>query len=239
MNNPLPEITQQFQDGTLTRLSNMSELPGIGRYLTARFATQGIHTLAQFVRSFNNLNVNQIRNRLTTFVQNARANQCTTKQHHQAEDFKATNPMEEKKRGRRTEPRYHIRDVNVNGFLVCRALLFYARAHPGIWGRGPPIVLGPIPAMPVSRGQEASTCACFKSQSTCDSYATSCVWIPNPRSRRRRQSQSGNCNPVAEVVGFEGVANYRGQRDTAAKPNRPGAQYGAGWRKSGVVPPLG
>lgn len=220
-------VRQQFQDGTLTPRSPLSALPWIGPYFSARLQANHLNTVSQFVRSFHNLNITQTRDRLTSLVQNRRASQCTalSRNSPRAQEFKQENGQH------RSSPHYMIRDVNHQAFLILRALLVYARQNPTLWGRRR-VVIGRLPALPPARAAEASFCPCFTTRRECDKWDQSCLWLAG------RGGGRGSCNPLNDHVGFEGVANYKGQTDSRRRLLRPGADYVAGWRRSGPLPAL-
>jgi hypothetical protein len=227
-------VFDDFADGTLTQFSLVQDIRGIGPFLQGRLNQVGIHNIRDLCTYFNHRTVPFIRDALTRLCQNARASQCVETGGPRANAFVAAN-------GSNRDPRYIVRDVNMRGSVVLRAVLDYARqvANRDNFGRDR-IVIPALPAAAVFSGPEASYCPCNKSQATCDQFDTGCAWVPNPGARRNRRHLNGNCVPQTEAVGFEGAGGFAGQVSHGVPPpRRPGSRYLDDWRVSGPVPVLG
>lgn len=221
------KVTTALTNGTLTRLSPVTDIPYIGLEIAARMIPLRIHNVRDLVQYFNTRNVNFIRDNLTLLTQNARQNQCIKPSEQQAQDFAADNNDEDIRL-----VRYQIGDVNYPAFNSLRALLAFAKRHPADFGR-PDIDIHALPAAHTDRGPEACFCGCFRFRRVCERFDSSCQWI-EPGDRKRQADQISGCIPLNETHGFSGAGNYKGQY----KPEAPGKPirglYTEDWKQPAV-----
>lgn len=201
-------IARAFAEGALRPSSEIGAIKHVGPMLAEGlrrvFSPRARRlTIRVFARRIAPLDVPTLRSKLQHALQNRRANQCVDG--------------------------YHVRDVNLQGWKACRALIATLAR-----GRDAGHALGAAFRFdhrglrnPPSRGTAAATVGCIRNPRACRAAG-------GTFSRRL-------CHPPAEQRGFEGVSPFAGQR--LRRGQRPRGQYvatadGARWRRPGALAPL-
>lgn len=145
-------IQRRLRDGDLTYASPLTEVPGIGPYLTARLAraTGGNATVGSFLAALAPRTTAQVVRVLHRALQNARGNQCVSRRAHVDRDART----------------YHVGDVNERGYEACVALLDHARPAG--------VRYGSLPRTLPTRTTAAKDCGC-RSDAECETSDRRCV----------------------------------------------------------------
>lgn len=218
-----------FENGRLDEDSKVTELKGIGPYLGARLEAAGMSHLYDVIAYFNNRSRQWVHNHLSVIMQNARKNRPVRTNGARSRVFRATANAAE---GKVPAVRYHVPDVNHNGYNVIVDLLRFARDHenefPSVVGG---VAIASIPSHQNTRTLAATYCGGQTSAAKCNRFNV-CEW------KQAVDLSCAACVPRNSrgQVGFAGVSNFKGQRNERRKPAPPGARFARGWRKSEIIP---
>lgn len=140
-------IKRSLENQTVSYSSELSEVIGIGPYLSNRLARalkrSNPVTIGQFWSSTQNMDATSLEKMLGRALQNTRGNQCVS-----------TRVVSDGERNK-----YHTEDINRMGYEACVALLDYRRRNGSVRYRRLPVSLP-------KRSKSASRCGC-KSREEC------------------------------------------------------------------------
>lgn len=181
-------LLQQFRNGLINLRTNLSALPFIGPYLTARLQAQNIVTIQQLANRARNMSTAQLYDFLTDIVENRRKNRCA--------------------RG------YHIRDFNKNGYLTLRNLLSAVKQHWARYANALPVA----PRTLVDRNRATAVCSCITDANLCRALEQQrvCQWRGIGRGAARVERCIPRRAGAAPA--FEGQDSLAGQRAEQGAP---------------------
>jgi hypothetical protein len=224
-------LVARFAAGTLTDISTLDNLKGIGPVIFAELAARNATTLTDLVAMMSGLSSAEIHAALSYFTRNTRANQCAVTSGPKVNAFIALNHAPPD-----TRVGYHIQDSNYGGYNALLDVLRYARTQPaGAFGFD--YNIGTLPPYQLPRNDESAYCGCQSSRGACAVFAISCEWKTGDvgGGRRGRPVMRGLCVPRSRAIGgFRGRNGFRGQRNEMGKPSG-GPLFVAGWRIPGAT----
>jgi hypothetical protein len=218
----LGSVRHRFLSGILSGEMPVMTIPYIGRFFRNRINERGIHTIDDLVQRLRPLNRDQMDRALTQLLQNPRKNRCVNSPHVPMKHNPAADGF------------YHVADVNRCAYnKVIDVLRFAHRAinfeRYGFSQRATFPSLPPKRRMGTARDDGSRSCGCYHGRRR-QCLAAGCRWNVSG-------GQTHCLPPAGQTKGFEGLGDYKGQR----QEERPGAaqgglHYRGGWRVPGNTP---